>query len=57
MEFREDVKDNAHPGHPNTSATDESIEPVKEIILDNRRIAIRAVAYRSGYVNQFLRMF
>ena len=41
-EGREDVNDNARPGRPLTS--DENTEAVKEIILVNRRIAIRDVA-------------
>ena len=40
-EGREDVNDDARPGRPNTSTTDENIEAVKKIILDNRRINIR----------------
>ena len=40
-EGREDVNDDARPGRPNTSTTDENIEAVKKIILDIRRITIR----------------
>ena len=36
---REDVN-----GSPSTSTTDENIEAVKKMILDNRRITIRVVA-------------
>ena len=43
-EGREDVNDDVHPDRPSTSTTDESIEAVKKIILDNRRITIREVA-------------
>ena len=43
-EYREDVKDDALPGRPSTSITDENIEAVKKMILDNRRITIREVA-------------
>ena len=35
-------------GRPNTSATDENMEAVKKIILNNRRITIRAVADAIG---------
>ena len=41
---REDVNDDGLPGCPRTSTTDENIEAVKKIILDNRRITIREVA-------------
>ena len=41
---REDFSDNTLSGRPSTSATDENIETVKKMILDNRRITIREVA-------------
>ena len=47
-EGREYVNDDARPGHPNTSTTDEKIEAVKKIILNNRRITIREVADNVG---------
>ena len=40
-EGRENINDNARPGRPSTSTTDENIEAVKKMILDNRRITIR----------------
>ena len=43
-EAREDVNDDASPGSTSTSTTDENIEAVKEMILNNRRITIREVA-------------
>ena len=43
-EGREDVKDNARPGRPSTSATDDNIEAAKKMISDNRRITITEVA-------------
>ena len=43
-EGREDVNDDAYPGRPNTSTTDENIEAVEKMILDNHRITIREVA-------------
>ena len=42
---REDVNDNARPGRPSTSKTNENIKAVKKMILDNCRISIREVAY------------
>ena len=47
-EGREDVNDDARPGRPITLATDESIEAVKKMILNNRRITIRVVAEDVG---------
>ena len=41
---REDVNDDARPGRRSTSPTNENIEAVKKLILDNRRIIIREVA-------------
>ena len=43
-EGREDVNDNARTGGPSTSTTDENIEAVKKMILDNRRITTGEVA-------------
>ena len=40
-EGQEDVNDVARLGRPSTSTTDENIEIVKKMILDNRRITIR----------------
>ena len=40
----EDVNLNAGSGRPSASATDENIEAVNEIILNNRRITIREFA-------------
>ena len=40
-EGREDINDDARPGRPSTSTTDENIEAVMKMILDNRRIPIR----------------
>ena len=44
MEGRENVISDARPSRPGTSTTDENIEVVKEMILDNRRITIREIA-------------
>ena len=45
---REDVNDNACSGRSSTSTTDENIEAVKKMILDNHRITIREVAEDIG---------
>ena len=47
-EGREDVNDNPRPGRLSTSTTDESVEAVKKMILENRRITIRKVAEEVG---------
>ena len=47
-EGQEDVNDGARPSRPSTSTTDEDIETAKKMILDNRRITIREVAYDVG---------
>ena len=41
---REDVKDDERPGRPSTSTTDENVEKVKEMVMNDRRITIREVA-------------
>jgi len=43
-EGREAIRDNWHPGLPNTSKTDVNIEKVSEIVQQNRRLSIQAVA-------------
>ena len=43
-EGRKDVNNHNRRGRPSTSTTDENIEAVKKIILDNCRITIREVA-------------
>ena len=45
---REDVNDDARPGRPSTSTTDENIEAVKKMILDNCRISTMKVANGIG---------
>ena len=40
-ESREDVNNNARSGRPIMSTTDENMEAVKKLILDNSRITIR----------------
>ena len=41
---REEIGDDQHPGRPSTSKTDANIEKVGEIVRQNRRLSIRAVA-------------
>ena len=43
-EGREDVNDDDRPGRSRTSTTDENIESLRKLILDNRRINCREVA-------------
>ena len=43
-ESREHVNNDACPSHPTMSTTDENIEAVKKMILNNRRITIKRVA-------------
>ena len=40
----QDVNNDARPARPNTSITDENMEAVKKMILNNRLITIREVA-------------
>jgi hypothetical protein len=41
---REEIGDDQRPGRPSTSKTDANIEKVGEIVRQNRRLNIRAVA-------------
>ena len=41
---REDINNDARPGRPRTSTSDENFEAVKKMILDNCRITIWEVA-------------
>ena len=41
---REDVEDDERLGRPSTSTTDENVEKVKEMVMNDRRITIREVA-------------
>ena len=43
-EEREETRYDWRPGHPNTSKTEANIEKVSEIVRQNRRLSIRAVA-------------
>ena len=43
-EGRKEVNDDARPGRPSTSTTNENTEEVKEIVVENRRITVREVA-------------
>ena len=48
QEGREEVEDDERPGRPSTSTTDENVEKVKEMIMNDRRITIREVANEVG---------
>ena len=41
---REDVEYDERPGRPSTSTTDENVEKVKEMVMNDRRITIREFA-------------
>ena len=41
---REDVEDDERPGRPSASTTDENVEKVEEMVMNDRRITIREVA-------------
>ena len=41
---REDIGNDQRPSHPSTSKTDANIEKVREIVRQNRRLRIQAVA-------------
>ena len=45
---REDANDEPRSGRPSTSTTDENVEAVKKIVLENRRITIREVSEDVG---------
>ena len=45
---REDVEDDERPGRPSTSRTDENVEKVKEMVMNDRWITIREVAHNVG---------
>ena len=57
--FKEGREDDVPPEYVPT--TDENIEVVKQMILNNRQITISEVAdnigYRSAHVKQFLKIF
>ena len=42
------MNDDARPGRPSTSTTNENIEAVKKLVMKNRRITIREVAEDVG---------
>ena len=44
MQGQVDVNEDAHPGSPSTSTTNENIEAVKKMILDNHGIIIKEIA-------------
>lgn len=55
QEGREEVEDEHRPGRPLTSKTQENIEKIKELMLENRRLSIRdlLLRYHLGPYNQF----
>ena len=48
IESREEVNDDARPGRPSMSTTNENTETVKKIVMENRRITIREAAEDVG---------
>ena len=47
-EGQEEVNDDARPGRPSTSTTNENTEAVKRIVMENCQIAMREVAENVG---------
>ena len=45
---RGDVEDDERPERPSTSTTDENVEKVKEMVMNDRQITIREVADNVG---------
>ncbi|XP_076041942.1 protein GVQW3-like [Oratosquilla oratoria] len=45
---RKSVADEPRSGRPRTSATDENIELVRDVVIDDRRISTRVIADREG---------
>ena len=45
---REDVEDDERPGRPSTSTTNDNMEKVKEMVMNDRRNTIREVADNVG---------
>ena len=45
---REDVEDDESPGRPSTSTTNENVEKLKEMVMNDHRITIREVANDVG---------
>ena len=43
-EDQENVNDEAHPGRPSTSTTDENVKAVEKTIMENHPFTIREVA-------------
>ncbi|XP_045453311.1 protein GVQW3-like [Melitaea cinxia] len=46
---RETLEDDPRSGRPNTAVTDENIEKVKKIVLDDRRIKLWQIAEEFGF--------
>jgi len=43
-EGRENVKDDDHPGRPRTAVTDDNIEKMRDVIRNDQRLGVQAVA-------------
>jgi len=56
-EGREDVNDDARSGRPSTSITDENVEEVKKIVMENRRITREVVEDVSISVGSYHTIF
>lgn len=52
---REDVEDDARPGRPSTSKTDENIEKIGNLIRSDRRLTVRAIAETVGIDKECVR--
>ena len=59
--FQDGREDDEDDEHPSTSTTDENVEKVKEMVVNDRRITIREVAddvgSRLAHVMKFFPMF
>jgi len=56
---REAVKDDARPGRPSTSKTDENVDEIRQLLIENRKLTIREIAETTniwfGSVHSILR--
>ncbi|KAG5348132.1 SETMR methyltransferase, partial [Acromyrmex charruanus] len=41
---REAVEDDARPGRPSTSKTDENVDEIRQLLIENRKLTIREIA-------------
>ncbi|KAG5323256.1 GVQW3 protein, partial [Acromyrmex heyeri] len=42
---REAVEDDARPGRPSTSKTDENVDEIRQLLIENRKLTIREIRY------------